>query len=132
MAVCNRSKDKAIAFATKAGIELTPDSVVTDYKLLVSRSDIDALVVCAPVNNNLEIVQDAVNHGKHIIVEKPIAHNLEDAAKIVEISREHAEKLVVMVAENYPYKESLQEMAKLVAGTCCVGLIVSTSQHHFI
>jgi predicted dehydrogenase len=45
----------------------------TDYKKLLARNDIEAVLVCTPPMSHPEIVLDAARHGKHIFCEKPMA-----------------------------------------------------------
>jgi len=56
----------------------------------------------------------ALAKGKHVIMEKPIAHNLEDGQKIVELAKEYP-KQVFMIAENYAYKDSISAAAEIIS-----------------
>src|SRR5262249_17088488 len=55
----------------------------TDARELCSRSDIKIVSIATPESLHLEPVLAAAQAGKHILLEKPIATSLEDAAKIV-------------------------------------------------
>ena len=55
-------------------------------------------MIALPVELNYEVSKAALAKGKHIIMEKPIAHNLEDAQRIVALGKEYP-RLVLMVAE---------------------------------
>ncbi|KAL6075032.1 Lissencephaly-1 [Balamuthia mandrillaris] len=120
VAVCNRSEEKAFAYAAKAKLpEPTLGlNVYQDYRQLLAREDVEAVVVALPVSFNLEVCKAALEKGKHVLVEKPIAHSLDDAREIVRLANYYrANKgLCLMVAENYPYKKSTQAMADVVAG----------------
>jgi len=54
-----------------------------DHKKLLSRDDIDAVVIATPEDLHREFVVDAASYGKHILLEKPIATTLEDADTII-------------------------------------------------
>ena len=79
-AVCARREDKVKAFAEQWGYE----SYETDYKKLIARNDIDAIDICTPNDTHAEIAIAAINAGKMILCEKPLAKNLEEARKMVE------------------------------------------------
>ena len=52
-----------------------PD-VYTDYRRVLDRSDIDAVIVCSSTDTHAEIISDAAGSGKHIFCEKPIDFDL--------------------------------------------------------
>ena len=79
-AVCARREDKVKAFAEQWGYE----SYETDYKKLVARDDIDAVDICTPNDTHAEIAIAAINAGKMILCEKPLARNVAEAKKMVE------------------------------------------------
>lgn len=78
-AVCGRNEGKAKAFAEQWGYE----SVETDWRVLVSRSDVDAIDICAPNNTHTEIAAAAAKVGKMILCEKPLAMNFAEGEKMV-------------------------------------------------
>ena len=54
------------------------------YSDLLSDKSIDAVVVALPPVLNLQVCEEAASHGKHILLEKPMAINLEEATRIRE------------------------------------------------
>lgn len=67
----------------------------TDAKELCAHSDIELVSVVTPESLHLAPVLTAVQAGKHILLEKPIATNLEDAAKIIEaVEKAHLHLMV--------------------------------------
>lgn len=57
---------------------------MTDYRGLLARPEVDAVVVCVPTYLHAEVVCAAAAAGKHVLCEKPIAMTLEDAARMTE------------------------------------------------
>jgi len=112
VACCNRTKDKAIEFAKKAGIPET--KIFTDYNELLQLPEVEIVDICVPIFKNKEIALAAAKAGKHIIMEKPIAGNLEDAREILKISKDY--NVVLSIAENYGYKPQVVAMRQLVLG----------------
>ena len=70
-AVCARNEDRAKAFADRWGYQ----SVETDWRKLVARTDIDAIDICTPNHLHKEIAIAAAEAGKMILCEKPLARN---------------------------------------------------------
>lgn len=57
------------------------------WESLISRPDIDAVIICTPPNLHSVIAIAAMNNGKHVMVEKPLGRTLEDSKKMVDTSR---------------------------------------------
>lgn len=79
-AVCARNESKVRAFAEQWGYE----SVETDWKALIARTDIDAIDICTPNDTHAEIAIAAAAAGKMILCEKPLARNLLESQRMVD------------------------------------------------
>jgi predicted dehydrogenase len=66
-----------------------------DYRLLVSRDDVDAVCVYSPDHLHAEHCIAAVEHGKHVVCTKPMVTRLEDACRLVALVREKNVKFLV-------------------------------------
>jgi predicted dehydrogenase len=55
----------------------------TDWRRLVDRDDIDLIDICTPGNMHAEIAIAALNAGKHVLCEKPLANSVEEAVQMV-------------------------------------------------
>lgn len=55
----------------------------TDWRAVIARDDIDIIDICAPGNMHAEIAIAALDAGKHVIVEKPIANSVEEAERML-------------------------------------------------
>lgn len=73
---------------------------------------IDALYVCTPHYLHLENVTLAASAGKHVLVEKPIARNLEEATQIIEVSSRAG--VTLMVAENLRFMAAVRRCKEIV------------------
>ncbi|NNE01193.1 MAG: Gfo/Idh/MocA family oxidoreductase [Pirellulaceae bacterium] len=78
-AVCGRNAEKVQEFADQWQYE----SIETDWKDLIKRSDIDAVDICTPNNSHAEIAIAAAKAGKMILCEKPLALNAEQGEEMV-------------------------------------------------
>ena len=71
-------------------IERTDGKIATNfaqYKKLLDRKDIDAVVIATPDHWHLPIVLDALSAGKDVYIEKPMTHRIEDGPKIIDAAR---------------------------------------------
>ncbi|NLE69203.1 MAG: Gfo/Idh/MocA family oxidoreductase, partial [Clostridiales bacterium] len=81
VAFCDIIKEKAEQTAAKFG---TPDAqVFEDYRDLL-KLDLDAVYVCTPNRSHSMITVDALKSGKHVMCEKPMAINYQEARKMLE------------------------------------------------
>ena len=79
-AVCAKDSEENLgAFAAKFGWE----EIELDWRKLVAREDIDLVAVAVPGDLHKPMVLEAAKHGKHILCEKPLANNVDDAVAMV-------------------------------------------------
>lgn len=65
--------------AERYGVETT----YSDYRHLLDRKDLDAVVIASPTNTHPEIIQETARAGKHIFCEKPLALTLADCDRAI-------------------------------------------------
>ena len=74
----------------------------TDWRDIVNDPEIDVVSICTPNNVHAEIAIAALNAGKHVLCEKPIASTLEDAKAMAEAAKKAAQKgIIAMNAYQY-------------------------------
>ena len=66
---------------------LGPDRVVPDRLSLLRRADIDAIVLSAPRPASGPLTLEAIEAGKHVLAEKPMAHTVDQARRLVEAAQ---------------------------------------------
>jgi predicted dehydrogenase len=66
-----------------------------DYKELLDKSDIDAVIVATPTSLHKEVVIDCLNAKKDVLVEKPIARTFKEATAMVQSAKKNKKKLMV-------------------------------------
>lgn len=74
---------------------------------------IRGVLICTPPDARLPIVQAALKHGLAVLVEKPLAHNLDDARKLNELAVRHSE-LVTAVGYCHRFTPAIVEMKRLI------------------
>ena len=75
--------------------------------------DVEALYVCTPHHLHREHCRLGAEGGKHVLVEKPLAHTLEDGAAI--IREAESSGITLMVAENIRYFSQVRQCKRLVS-----------------
>lgn len=100
----------------------------SDWREAVKNSNVDAIVICTPNDTHAEIAVEALNAGKHVLCEKPIARNYEEGVKIVEAAKRSKGKLKTGFNHRYhpgvaKAKEILDsgELGKLIFIRCRYG-----------
>ena len=89
----------------------------TNYRELLDDPQVDAVVIATPHHLHTQIVLDAAEAGKHILLEKPIAPNLEECDQILQAVTEH--RITFMAGHtnhfvpNYQHAKSLLESSEL-------------------
>ena len=90
------------------------------YSQAAGDDRVDALYICTPHHLHRRHCELGIQHGKHILVEKPLAHSLEDASAIVSTAARAGVSL--MVAENVRYMAQVRKCRELVADGAVGGL----------
>ena len=81
--------------AHRAAAEFQVPHVFTDYREMLRRDDIHAVSVCTPNFLHKQPTLDALEAGKHVLVEKPLAINAAEGKEMVQTARRCARKLQV-------------------------------------
>ena len=93
VAFCDIIVERAEKAAKEYGI---PDAkVYENYKELLEDPQIDVVHVCTPNRSHCEITVDALEAGKHVMCEKPMAKTAADARKMLEAARRTGKKLTI-------------------------------------
>ena len=88
------------------------EKLYTDYKEMLGKEEIDAVIIATPTNTHLEIALNSLKAGKHILIEKPIARSVSEAKQINSASKKY--KKQVMVGMNLRYRPDAMLMKSLV------------------
>ncbi len=109
-AVCDVYEPRRLAAREK----LAPQALdYVDYRVVLDRKDIDAVIIGSPDHWHVPMTQDAIAAGKDVYVEKPVSHSIEEGdrlQKAVETSRQ-----VVQVGYQQRSWEHFQRGADIIA-----------------
>lgn len=111
-AVAGRDAEGVRAAAERLGWESTE----TSWQALVERDDIDLVDVCTPGHTHAEIVIAALEAGKHVLCEKPLANSVEEAEAMTRAAeRAAADGVRAMVGFTYRRVPAISLARQLVA-----------------
>lgn len=100
IAFCDLIEEKAIA--SKEGYGSKTANIYTDYKKMIeNEKDIEAIYVLTPNRSHSTISVDALNAGKHVLCEKPMAINTEEAQKMLDAAKKNNCVLTVGYQNRY-------------------------------
>lgn len=102
VAFCDLIKEKAEDAAKKYGVE--DAKVFTDYKELIKLPEIEAVYVLTPNRSHSFITVDALEAGKHVMCEKPMAINSAEAKKMVDAAKRTGKLLTIGYQNRYTAK----------------------------
>ena len=82
----------------------------TDYAAMLREADVDAVYVAVPNFLHFDFVKQALESGRHVIVEKPMTSNYREAEHLAELAQEKKQFLFEAITTRYlPNYEKLRE-----------------------
>ncbi len=90
VAVCDLNVERARRVAAATGAD-----VYLDYHDLLARADVDAVDICLPTYLHARVAIEALQAGKHVLCEKPMATTLEEADAMLAAARESDRLLMI-------------------------------------
>lgn len=87
-------------------------SAFSDWRRAVERNDVDLVVVATPHNSLAQIARGAIEAGKHVLVEKPAARNVNELQPLIPLAAER--NVLVRVGFNHRYHRAFQQARQIV------------------
>jgi len=113
VAVCDVVPGLAAETAAAFGV---PDAT-TDYREVVNRDDVDVIDVCTPSDTHFELAMAALQAGKHVLCEKPVAFDFRDTLRAAELAK--AKGLKTKLGFTFRYSPAMLYMKALVDEGFC-------------
>lgn len=85
----------------------------TDYRELCERSDIDIIDCCVPNHLHRDVLLCALEHRKHVYMDKPLCNTIEEAREMAECARRHPSSVTQMTFQ-YRFVPALLRAKELV------------------
>ena len=90
-----------------------PGIYVTDeLDSVINNPDIDAVVIATPVKSHYDLTIQALNAGKHVLVEKPMATKTDQVREISQLARKN--ELVAMVGHTFLFNSAVRYVKSII------------------
>lgn len=86
----------------------------TDATELINDPNVDVVVVATPVSSHFGLAMSALEAGKHVLVEKPLASNSEQAKRLIDEAAKR--RLVLMVDHTFVYTDAVRRIREMISG----------------
>jgi predicted dehydrogenase len=78
----------------------------------IFQSDVDGIIIATPVRTHYQLAKQALLHGKHVLVEKPLTTSVAEAEELVALAEQ--QQRILMVGHTFEYNPAVNELRKLV------------------
>lgn len=109
VAVADVDQHKAQEIATLVGAA----RVFTSYRELLALSEVEAVLLSLPIHLTTPVTLDAARAGKHVLLEKPLGANLDQARQLKE--QLASLPITALVAENFRYRPNLRQAQRILS-----------------
>ncbi|NMA95841.1 MAG: Gfo/Idh/MocA family oxidoreductase [Clostridiales bacterium] len=110
VAICDKDESKVRALAREYGLE--EYEVYTDYSEAIENVSCDVVDICLPNFLHHEVAIEALQRGRHVIVEKPLATKLEYGKKILKEAEKAGKR--VYYAEDWIFAPALIRAKEII------------------
>jgi predicted dehydrogenase len=86
--------------------------LTTDYQRLLDDKSLDAICVATPVHTHYEFALRALEHDKHVLVEKPLTYTSAQATELINCA--HEKNKILMVDHTFEYVIAVEEVKKII------------------
>jgi predicted dehydrogenase len=106
--VCDVREERLALARQQYGVGTT-----TDHREVIADSRVDCVVIATPVSTHFDLAMQAMQAAKHVLIEKPMALNVEQAMRLVEEAERRA--LVLMVDHTFIYTGAVRKIKELLS-----------------
>jgi predicted dehydrogenase len=118
--------EKNIAQVMKDSVkETAKPKVFYDYRKMLDEchKDIDVVLIATPDHNHAPAAIRAINYGKHVFCQKPLAHNIAECYALAKAARE--KKVLTQMGNQYYCGEAIRRVAEYIAAGA-IGTVTET------
>ena len=106
--VCDIVESRAQEYAKKAGV----DTIYLDFEAMLREADIDAVDICTSHDMHAPLAVAAAQAGKHVLVEKAMAHTLQGCRDMIEAA--DTSGVTLMVAQHLRYSPEAPAVKRFI------------------
>ena len=111
--------------AAHAGEKFGFENISSDSSAAMADPDVDAVFITTPHNSHAAMVCEALDAGKHVFVEKPLAMNHAELEQVAEAMQRHTDQ-ILMVGFNRRFSPHTEQLKKWLASNAGPKTIVLT------
>jgi predicted dehydrogenase len=104
--------DPQLDLARAAAADFEIPTVAAGHEELLRRDDIDVIDVCTPSATHFDLAWGALEAGKHVLCEKPVAYDYRDTVRAAELAR--SRKLKTKLGFTFRYSPAMRYMKELI------------------
>lgn len=124
--VCDKNEESAKNFMKR----YNADYITTDIDRCLEDEKVDIVICATYPSTHLEIVQKCLEHGKHVLCEKPIGTSLEEGEKFASLVKAHPE-CKVLIGHILRHNHTYQTVAKMIQdGAIGFPVVIRMAQNH--
>jgi predicted dehydrogenase len=97
--------------ARQLGAGFSISAIATDYREILRDPEIDAVHICTPNAQHFPMAKDAIEAGKHVLCEKPLATSVEEGEELVSLAAKKGVRNCV--CHNLRYYPLVQQMRRM-------------------
>jgi predicted dehydrogenase len=86
--------------------------IFKDYKKILSNKNIEAVLIITPTISHFQIAKDALEFGKHVLIEKPLTKTAKEAKRLIKLAAKN--NLVLMVGHTFLYNDHFKKVEEVV------------------
>ncbi|MBI5591069.1 MAG: Gfo/Idh/MocA family oxidoreductase [Deltaproteobacteria bacterium] len=99
--------------ALKRVNKIYPDiRLCADCREITTDAGIDAVAIVTPVSTHFELAKQALSHGKHVFVEKPLTATAAEAEELISLALKN--RLVIMVDHTFVFTGAVRKIRQLI------------------
>jgi len=87
--------------------------ITTDYRRLLDNPEIDAIAIATPVSTHYDLALQALQSGKHVMVEKPMTSSSQQAMRLIDEAARR--KLTLLVDHTFVYTGAVRKIKEMVS-----------------
>lgn len=106
--ICDKNSQRLTYIAQ----HYTPQTLVTEPDEIFENSEIHGVVIATPAHTHFSLTRQALEAGKHVLVEKPLALTSAEAREVAELATQ--KNLILMVGHVFEYNPAVQKLRDLV------------------
>ncbi len=86
----------------------------TNYKDVLNSKEVDAVVIATPIHTHHPLAKEALEAGKHILIEKPMTKSSMEAKELIDLAEKKGK--ILMVGHTFEYSPSVNKVKELLTG----------------